>query len=153
MSHYPKWIYASGGRKQIVKNQADHAAAGPGWYESPADIPAVPVAAAAPAPVAPEATADPVAASPEPAPVVVPTIDSAPAPDTTPSVAPDPATVREDEAKQVYASTVSALVDTLNGASREDLERLKAIESKNPNGVRVSLMKFVDTLLAKLPKE
>lgn len=37
---YPKWLYHATEPAQIVPDEAAHAAAGDGWYESPADVPA-----------------------------------------------------------------------------------------------------------------
>lgn len=33
--HYPKWLYASGGRSCVVQTLAEQRHLGPGWYESP----------------------------------------------------------------------------------------------------------------------
>jgi hypothetical protein len=47
--HYPKWIYGKAASK-LVTSVTEHKAAGPGWYESPADVPADGAAPAAPDP-------------------------------------------------------------------------------------------------------
>jgi len=56
---YPKWIYSKSGSK-LVHSEEEHQAAGEGWYESPALIPAdVPLQPVAPAPApAPEPEPD-----------------------------------------------------------------------------------------------
>jgi hypothetical protein len=36
MTSYPKWIYSATEPPRVVADAAEHAAAGPGWVESPA---------------------------------------------------------------------------------------------------------------------
>lgn len=143
MKQYPKWLYHESGETKIVSNQQAHLDAGPGWYESPAD------AKAAAANPKPPATPEPT----QPAPVNPPASTQTPAAPVASDPAPpavDDEARRQAEAEAVYASPVSALVASLNGASLDNLKSLKAIEAANPKGPRTSLLKAVDTMIAKL---
>lgn len=158
MRDYPKWIYHENGASKIVKDQQEHQAAGPGWYESPADA---------------KVAASRAAQQPSATPIPTPTTETAPvqphepeqlsAPASMPATAPAAAAEkieavpddvrRKAEAEAVYASPVNAIIPSLNGASLESLKQLKAIEEKNPKGPRASLLKVVEAKIAAFEAE
>lgn len=39
MASYPKWLYHPTKEAVVVQDEAAHKAMGPGWFESPADLP------------------------------------------------------------------------------------------------------------------
>ena len=59
------------------------------------------------------------------------------------------------EMQAIYAATETSLIaSTVSGASPENLNKLRAIESANPAGARKAVIKAVEKALAKLaPKE
>ena len=128
---YPKWLYSRTEKPRIVKDQAEHLALGPGWFESPADVAKGAPAAATSAPT-----------DPPPAPVAPVTAD--------PDAAVTQPSAEDAEAAALYKATVAAVVEKLKGSSEATLKHVQALEAQNPKGARSGVMKAIDAALAAL---
>ena len=127
---YPKWLYHATAKPRIVDDAAEHAALPPGWFASQGEADQGVANREAPAPVAPLA----LVASTEPVPAAAPP-PPAPAAPVVPSAAEDA------EKAELYATAVPKIVDKLQGASADTLERIAKLEAQNPAGPRGSLVK------------
>lgn len=124
---YPKVLYFAGGQTCVVANAAEHGALPPGWCESPGEAEAF--AAAAPSGTSDQPPAPPVATQAE-----------------QDLAAADAAAAAE--AEQVYKVPMGTILDSLQTASMETLERVKGYELANPKGPRKGLIEGIDKLLA-----
>lgn len=129
---YPKWLYHSSKPATEVPDAASHADLGPGWVESPADLPQALPAAASDTNEDPD---KPAAVAPSDPPVA-PAADSEAAPSEA------------DEAAAFYKAKAAAVIARLAGCSKETLERALRFEQANPKGPRVSVVKAIEKQLA-----
>jgi hypothetical protein len=146
------FFHAEHGRKKVF-SQEDRDALGPEWSDSPATVHETLAAAKLNAPPAPPvvvhaldpdgnastATAETGPVSQDPA---------------VPATAEDQASLDEAEKTALWSAPVGVIVESLEGASLEILERMKGFEELNPKGARVTVIraadKAIETLLESL---
>jgi hypothetical protein len=154
---YPAFFFhAHHGRKKVF-SQADRDALGPEWADSPTKVHETYAAARAGQPdpetpigPAPGLEDEPVAAD------AVDAVASDVAPtDEVPRVPADldDAAREEIERTALWSAPVGVIVESLSGAPREILERVKAFEEANPKGPRVTVIRACEKALAVPPVE
>lgn len=152
MKQYPKWLYHKTEKAYIVPDHQAHIDAGPEWFETPGEAEAGqalnPVSDAAPAapPVAPPS--DPAVTSPV---VPVAPVDPPAAPPVTDPVT--EAAVVEAEKTELYATSITKIVEKLKNASKATLERVANYEAGNPAGPRAGLVKAIAAAVKKLEQQ